>query len=177
MKMIKVVTKKIRMDYVNLFSPKAMMPGEGQKYSVCILIPKTDIETVSKINLAVEAAKRAGISLWGYEMPSNLKTPLRDGDLEKPNYEDYRGHYFLNAVSRRKPEVVNKKLVEIKEEEEVYSGCYGRVSINFYPFNWNDNKGVGCGLINVQKLEDGEPIGTSFSAEEDFGAEDGDKPW
>ena len=55
---------------------------------------------------------------------------------------------------------------------EVYSGCYGRLTLNFYAYNANGNKGVAAGLGNVQKLEDGEPLGGFTRAEDDFTAED-----
>jgi hypothetical protein len=164
----KVITGKIRMCYVNLFTPRAITEGEEPKYSLCVLIPKSDKETISKINSAVEEAKRAGAVLWGGKIPLSLKAPLRDADEEKPDAEEFAGHYFLNAISKLKPGVVNKNCQEITEEAQVYSGCYGRVSLNFYAFNQSENQGIGCGLQNVQKLMDGEVISGRTRAEDDF---------
>jgi hypothetical protein len=168
----KVVTGKIRMSYVNLFTARAMVEGQDPKYSLCVLIPKSDKETANKINSAIEAAKKAGASLWGGKIPTNLKTPLRNGDEERPDQEEYAGHYFLNATSKQKPGVVDKSLNEILDTTEVYSGCYGRVSLNFYAFNQAGNKGIGCGLQNVQKLADGESLAGRTRAEDDFDAVD-----
>lgn len=168
----KAVTGKIRMSYVNLFTARAMVEGQDPKYSLCVLIPKSDKETVNKINSAIDAAKKAGASLWGGKIPANLKTPLRDGDEERPDQEEYAGHYFLNATSKQKPGVVDKNLNEILDQTEVYSGCYGRVSLNFYAFNQAGNKGIGCGLQNVQKLADGESLAGRTRAEDDFDAVD-----
>lgn len=168
----KVVTGKIRMSYANLFTPRAMVEGQDPKYSLCVLISKSDKETVNKINSAIDAAKKAGASLWGGKIPTNLKTPLRDGDEERPDQEEYAGHYFLNATSKQKPGVVDKSLNEILDTTEVYSGCYGRVSLNFYAFNQAGNKGIGCGLQNVQKLADGESLAGRTRAEDDFDAVD-----
>ena len=107
---------------------------------------------------------------WGGKLPGNLKTPLRDGDAERADEaEEYVGMYFLNANSTQKPGIVDKDLNEILDNTEVYSGCYGRVSINFFPYNSAGNKGIGCGLQNVQKLADGEVLGGArASAEADF---------
>lgn len=164
----KVVTGKVRLSYVNIFEPRAIAEGQDKKYSLCILIPKSDVDTLRKIKTAVEAAKEAGKSLWGGKIPPNLKLPLRDGDVDRPDQPEYAGHYFLNASSKQKPGIVDKNVQPILDSTEVYSGCYGRVSINFFPFNQAGNKGVGCGLQNVQKLADGEPLGGRSRAEDDF---------
>jgi hypothetical protein len=163
----KVITNKVRLNFVNLFEPRAAAEGEEPRYSLSVLIPKSDFTTVSKIMEAVEEARKAGASLWGGKAPEALKTPLRDGDEERPEQLEYAGHYFLNASSKNKPGVVDKNLREILEASEVYSGCYGRVSLSFYPFSKALSKGIGCGLMNVQKLEGGEPLGRT-TPEEDF---------
>ena len=170
----KVVTGKIRMSYANLFEPRAIAEGQDAKYSLCILIPKSDTKTLQKIKAAVDAAKEAGKGSWGGKIPGGLKLPLRDGDTDRPDQEEYAGHYFLNANSKQKPGIVDKDVNPILDQSEVYSGCYGRVSINFFPFNSSGNKGVGCGLNNVQKLADGEPLGGRSRAEDDFGPVDDD---
>ena len=167
----KVVTGKVRFSYVNIFKARSFTPGQDEKYSICLLIDKKDKATLSKIKTAIEAAKRQGIAdKWGGKLPANLKLPLRDGDAERADEApEYEGMYFLNANSNQKPGIVDKDLNEILDPTEVYSGCYGRASINFFPFNSNGNKGIAVGLNNIQKLEDGEPLGaTRASAEEDF---------
>ena len=168
----KVVTGKIRMSYVNVFEPRAINDDQEKKYSLCVLIPKSDTQTLRKIKAAVDAAKQAGAGLWGGKIPPNLKLPLRDGDVDRPDQPEYAGHYFLNAGSKQKPGIVDKNVNPILDQSEVYSGCYGRVSLNFFPFNTKGNKGVGCGLQNVQKLADGEPLGGRSRAEDDFDAVD-----
>lgn len=173
----KVVTGKVRFSYVRVFEPWAGDDGQEPKYSVCVLIPKSDKETLRKIKAAIEAAKTAGASKWGGKIPPNLKTPLRDGDEERPDQEEFRGCYFLNANSRTKPGVVDAQLNPILDSTELYSGCYGRVSVNFYAFNTAGNKGIACGLNNLQKLADGDYLGGRSRPEDDFGpvsVEDGD---
>lgn len=169
----KVVTGKVRFCYVNVFEPTAMNEGDTPKYNICILIPKTDTKTLEKINKAIEAAKQAGkakLADKNGKIPSNLKLPLRDGDDERGDDPAFEDMYFINANSQRKPSIVDKELNPIMEKEEFYSGCYGRVSINFYAFNAS-SKGIAAGLNNLQKLEDGEMLAGGSTAEEDFGGD------
>jgi hypothetical protein len=163
----KVVTGVCRLSYLHAFEPQAIEDGAEKKYSVSVLIPKKDKETIKKINAAIEAAKKEGATKLG--KGGKLKLPLRDGDEERPDDEAYQGHYFISATSKQKPGVVDKDLNKIIDPEELYSGCYGRVSINFFAFNTSGNKGIGAGLNNIQKVKDGEPLAGRASAEEDFG--------
>lgn len=171
----KVTTGKIRLSYTHLFEPHAI-EGNEPKYSVSVIIPKTDTETLKAIKEATEQAKKDGASKWGGKVPPTLKTPLRDGDTERPDDEAYVNSYFLNANSKNKPGVVDANVQPILDATEVYSGCYGRLTLNFYAYSASGNKGIACGLGNVQKLADGEPLGGFTRAEDDFdsvgGAED-----
>lgn len=167
-KSTKIVTGKVRFSYVHVFQPWAGAEGQEPKYSVCVLIPKSDTQTVASIKAAIEAAKEAGKSLWGGKIPPNLRTPLRDGDAERSDQPEFQGHWFLNASSKQRPGVVDKQLNPILEPTEFYSGCYGRVSLNFYPYNQAGNRGIGVGLNNIQKLADGEPLGGRTRPEDDF---------
>ena len=172
----KVITGKERLSYVNIFTPTAMNEGDEPKYNLCILIPKTDTVTLDKIKKAIEAAKvegKAKLADKNGRIPANIKTPLRDGDEERPDDPACEGMYFINCSSRRKPGIVDLNLDPIMDKDEVYSGCYGRVSINFYAYNVN-SKGIACGLNNVQKLAEGERLSGGASADEDFG---GDNVW
>lgn len=170
----KVVTGKVRFSFPHLFQPHAISEGQEAKYSLCLLIPKSDTDTLRKIKAAVEAAKEAGKNLWNGKIPGGLKTPLRDGDVDRPDSPEYAGHYFLNANSKQKPGIVDKNVNPILDQSEVYAGCYGRASVNFYPFSVSGNKGVACGLNNVQKLADGEPLAGRSKAEDDFDAAEDD---
>jgi hypothetical protein len=164
----KIITGKIRLAYANLFTARIISEGQEPKYSLCVLIPKGDKSTIDKINSAIEVAKVSGKAILGDTTNLDFKTPLRDGDEERPDQNEYVGHYFLNATSKQKPGIVDKSLNEIVDSTKVYSGCYGRVSLNFYAFNQGGNKGIGCGLQNLQKLAEGEPLSTRCAAEEDF---------
>lgn len=167
----KVVTGKVRFSYVNIFKSRAFQADQDAKFSICLLIPKEDKATLKKIKAAIDEAIQEGISSkWNGKKPANVKLPLRDGDEERADEApEYAGMMFLNANSTQKPGIVDKDLNEILDPDEVYSGCWGRASINFYPFSVNGNKGIGVGLNNVQKLKDGEHLGAArASAESDF---------
>ena len=171
----KVVTgMNTRLSYAHLFEPVSINGG-AEKYSVSVLIPKDDKATIEKIEKAVYAAIEEGIAKFGGKKPNKgaIKLPLRDGDIERDD-EAYKGHYFVNANSLTAPQVVDTQLNPILDKSEVYSGCYGRVSLSFYAFNSNGNKGVACGLNNVQKVRDGEPLGGRTTAADDFGTLDDD---
>ena len=170
---MKVITgKDTRWSYCNVWEPKAINGGTP-KFSVSLLIPKTDTVTVKKIKAAIEAAYREGEAKLkgnGKTVPplTAIKTPLRDGDAERPDDPAYAGHYFLNANSATAPGIVDADCQPILTRSEVYSGVYGRASISFYAFNSSGNRGIACGLNNLQKLRDGEPLGGRASAESDF---------
>ena len=93
--------------------------------------------------------------------------PLRDGDTERDD-EAYKNSFFVNANSTTAPQIVDRSVQPILDRSEVYSGCYARVSVNFYAFNSNGNRGIACGLGNIQKVRDGEPLGGKSSAADDF---------
>ena len=171
----KVITgKNTRLSYFHGWEPTSINGGP-ERYSVSVLIPKDDKETVKAINDAVDAAIEEGIAKFGGKKPNKaaIKLPLRDGDTERED-EAYAGHWFINANSKTAPQIVDKAVKPILDRDEVYSGCYARVSLNFYAFNSNGNKGIACGLGNIQKIRDGEPLGGRSSATDDFSIEEDD---
>lgn len=166
----RVVTGEVRLSYANIFEAKTIQSGKP-KYSVSLIIPKPDTETLAKIERAIDAAIDAGIGKFGGKRPNKaaLKLPLRDGDIERDD-EAYANSMFVNTNSTTPPQVVGTDLQPILAASEVYSGSYARVSISFYAFNTNDNRGIACALEDIQKLRDGEPLGGNcISAEADFG--------
>ena len=170
---MKVITgPKTRWSYANVWEPKSINGGTP-KYSVSLIIPKSDTKTVKRIQTAIQAAYEEGqgkLKGNGRTVPalSALKTPLRDGDTERPDDPAYADSYFINANSASAPGIVDVERQPIIDRSEVYSGVYGRASINFYAFNSNGNKGIACGLNNLQKIRDGEPLGGKSSAADDF---------
>ncbi|MCR4877031.1 MAG: DUF2815 family protein [Clostridiales bacterium] len=175
----KVITgKNTRFSYCSVWEPKSINGGEP-RYSVSLLIPKSDTETVERIRSAIQEAYRSGESTLkgknGSVPPmSAIHMPLRDGDTDRPDDPAYAGCWFINAKSSTAPGIVDAARRPILDRSEVYSGCYGRASINFFAFNSNGNRGIACGLNNLQKLRDGDSLGGRASAEADFAGLDDD---
>lgn len=166
----KVITGKCRLSYAHIWEP-ASINGSDPKFSACILIPKSDKVTLQAVRTAVDTAIQEGVkSKWQGKKPAKLKLPLRDGDEERPDDEAFKDCWFLNANANadRQPGIVDLARKEIKNHNEVYSGCYCRFSINFYPFSTRGNNGVGVGLNHVQKVCDGERLAGGSRAEDDF---------
>lgn len=176
---MKVITgPRTRWSYVNVWEPKSIN-GSNPKYSVSLIIPKDDIVTVEKIKKAIQAAYEEGANKLkgnGKSVPpfAAIKSPLRDGDVERPDDPEYANSYFINSNNSQKPGIVDADRQPIITRSEVYSGVYGRASINFYAFNTNGNKGIACSLNNLQKISDGEPLGGHASAESDFASDEDD---
>ena len=170
----KVVTGTVRLSYEHVWEPASIHGGE-EKYSASLIIPKSDKATVNAIQKAVDAAIEEGLAKFGGKKPNKaaLKLPLRDGDTERED-EAYKDSYFLNANSTTAPQVVDRAVRPILDRSEVYSGCYIRASLSFYAFNTNGNKGIACGLNNVQKVKDGESLCGRTNAADDFSALDGE---
>ena len=173
----KVITGICTFSYLNCWEPKIMSEGGKPKYSVSLVIPKSDVKTVDKINAAVKAAYEEGLSKLkgnGKSAPalSTLKTPLRDGDLERPDDDVYKDCWFINANSATAPGVVDADRQPILDRSEMYSGVKGRASINLYAYNVNGNRGIAAGLNNLQKISDGTPLGGKSRAEDDFQTSD-----
>lgn len=185
----KVLIGVVRFSYCHLFSPDSINGGDP-KYSVSLIIPKSNTKLVETVKQAIRNAYDYGLRAKWNGKATGWKNPLRDGDEDRPDDEAYKDAYFINASSNRKPEVVKpgtvngkRTVVAITDEEEVYSGCFGYASVNFYPFAASGNKGVAAGLNNVLKTKDGDYLGGRVSAESEFGElaggleeEDGDLP-
>lgn len=174
----KVIIANARLSYANIFEPKAF-EGQEPKYSVSLIIPKSDKETIALIEQAIDNALSSGKEkYWSGKTPKNLKMPLRDGDEERDD-EAYQDSYFINASSKQAPQVVGLERDKATGkpiplgEDDVYSGCYANVSINFYPYN-NVSKGIAAGLNNIQKCAEGKPLSGKASASDDFDFEDVD---
>lgn len=166
-----IVTDTVRLSYVHLFEPYAQDANDDEKYSCVLLIPKSDTKTLRRIKDAIDAAAEQGKNTkFGGKIPNNLQTTLHDGDeegdLEKnPEYE---GHMYMSVSSRQKPGIVDKNVQPILDSTEVYSGCYARVQIGAFPYDYKGKKGVSFGLNHVQKVRDGEMLGGRTRAEDAF---------
>ena len=165
----RVITNEIRASYVHVAEPQSVNGGK-EKYSMSVIIPKSDKETLSLINQAIDQAITDGITKFGGKRPNKaaLKLPLRDGDVERDD-EAYQDAFFINCNSDDAPQVVDANRRQV-DPKIIYSGCYCRVSISFYAFSKNGNRGIAAGLGNIQFVRDGEPLGGGhISAADDFG--------
>lgn len=164
----KIVTGIVRLSYANVWEPRSINGGT-EKYSVSLIIPKSDTETINSINAAIDAAIQEGAHKFGGKIPNRaaLRIPLRDGDTERDD-EAYKGCWFVNANSTTAPQIVDQRVRPILERCEIYSGVYARVSLGFYAFNSNGNRGVACGLGNIQKVRDGQVLGGKSNAADEF---------
>ena len=169
----KVLTGEVRLSYANLTAPRAIQPGQEEKYSVTLLIPKTDAATKADIDASIRAAYEDGVSKkWGGARPQP-KIIIHDGDGLRPSGlpfgDECKGHWVLTASTKNKPQVVGIDNINCElAPSDIYSGMYGRVTINFFPYDTAGSKGVGCGLGNVLKTRDGEPLSGGASAASDF---------
>ena len=169
----KVLTGEVRLSYVNLVTPREAQAGGKPKYSVTLLIPKTDHDTIADITTSMSKAYDEGVTKkWGGAKPS-VKMIMHDGDKLRPSGvpfgEECKGHYVITASSVMKPQVVGMDNINCElAPTDIYSGMYARVTLNFYPFDTAGNKGIGCGLGNVMKTRDGEPLAGGASAASDF---------
>lgn len=163
-----------RISFANIWEPKSIN-GSEEKYSVSCLIPKSDKATLAKIHKAIEAAKEdAKGKKWGGKIPPNIKLPMHDGDIDRPDDENYAGHMYFNATSKDAPQIVDRKVQPILDPMECGSGDYCNVSVNFYGFAASGNKGIAAGLGNIQKVKDGERLAGRASAASDFTEVEGD---
>ena len=170
----KVVTGTVRLSFPALFEAVSFEDGPA-KYSVMLLIPKSEKTTIKKIRDAEEQAKKNGVSSkWGGKTPKEVKSIIKDGDETADEFPERKDMWVMTVRSDRRPQVVDSKLNPIMDPSEIYSGVYGRVSINAYPYKYMGNTGVSFGLNNVQKVADGESLGGAARAEEDFTVLDDD---
>lgn len=158
----KVVTPKFRVSFPQLFEPRAAAEGQEPKYSITMLFDED-----ADLSELKESIKEAVREKWGDKPPKNLRNPIRDqGEKEYDGY--IKGRPFIRASSKLRPGVVDAQVQPILEPSEVYPGCYARASVRAFAYDVAGNRGVAFGLLNVQKLADGEPLGTRTRPEDDF---------
>lgn len=162
----RVITGVARGSYMRVFEA-----DENGKYSASVIIPKSDKDTIARVNKAIENAITAGIaSKFGGSRPKKLEISFKDGDLERED-EAYENSMYISAKSNRQPQVVDTQVQPILDQDEVYSGAYYKFALTFYPYNFEGKKGVACALDNIQKIKDGDALGGArHKAEDDFEA-------
>ncbi len=156
-------TGKVKLIGSHVFRPASLHIPDvpiRPEYSATFLIPKSDTKTVSEIKCAIDSIlkERKGTS-------QDTWMPLRDGDEMNPFGIVNPAHancYVLSAKSSKKPKIVDLENKEITDESKIYPGCFVRLILRFYPFDFEPwgplLYGVGCLLNAIQKIEDAEPI-------------------
>ena len=167
----KVVTGKVRFSFCNIWEPKEPQGGGEPKYSETLLIPKSDTVTLEKIKTAMAEARENFVKKNGANsLPVKPNHTMHDGDGQRPGGEDFgpecKGCYVITVSNKSKPVIVDNMRNPVVDPGEVYSGCYGRAAINFYGYSKSGNKGISASLLSIQKLHDGEPFGTTGSADD-----------
>jgi hypothetical protein len=168
-----ITTGKVRLSYLNVFEPKPSTIGGDPKYSVTLLIPKTDTQTYNAVMTAMQAAIDAAMpKLWDGQRPPILNLPLHDGDGGRPSDglpygDECKGHWVMTASSVTQPLIIHPDMSRIIDKTEIYSGMYACVSAAFFGYA-TGKKGIGCGLNNIMKVADGEPLGGRTTPEQDF---------
>lgn len=175
-----ITINNVRFSYCNLFQPKppATDPTGTPKYSVTVLVPKTDTVAKAAIDTAVQQAIEAGVTgKWGGVRPPVPHICVHDGDGVRPSDgspfgAECRGMWVFTASSTQAPFVVDSQVQNIIDPTQVYSGMWGNVNVNFFAYNAGGKKGIGCGLNGVQKIRDDEALGgTRVTAQDAFQAE------
>lgn len=163
---------EIRFSYLNAFTPTVAKGATEPKYSTAILIPKTEKGIIEKIKQIQNSLKAEVAASNGGKLPTGFKIPMKDGDAlnadgEREKDDNYKGMYYFNCSSKTKPTILDKNRQPILNSEEVYSGMWGYVNVNFYTFN-NVSRGIGVGLNHIMKTRDDEPFASRVSADEAF---------
>ena len=168
-----MTTGEVRLSYAHLYDPYSNNGGDP-KYSVTVLMPKTDVQAKARLDAAFEAAKQKGIAeKWNGVLPPVVASAIHDGDGVRPNGEPFgaecKGHWVFTASSKNPVSLVDASMNPIVQKGELYSGCYARVCVSLFPYNSNGKRGIGIGLEAVQKLRDGDPLGGGVSVADAFG--------
>lgn len=173
-----ITISDVRFSYCNLFQPKAPVnnPNGEPKYSVTILIPKTNAQAKALIDQEIQKAIDAGVSSkWNGQRPPMPAIPIHDGDGPRPSDgaafgAECKGMWVMTASAKNAPFVVDRQVQPIINATDVYSGMWGNVNVTFFPYANAGKKGVGCGLNGVQKVRDDTPLVSRVTAQEAFSA-------
>ena len=171
----RIQLRNVRLSYANIWRPVA--PANDQKaepkFSTALLIDKRDKKNMGMLSKAIKAATEEGKAKLGRINPKKFDRGVRDGDDkfvgddEDTILDGYEGMWYINAKAGENypPQIVDNRRREITDESKVYSGCYANVFVELFAYNSQGNQGIGFGLLGIQKVADGEPLGSTFSSD------------
>lgn len=169
-----------RLSYITVFTPKPPFnkPDGDLKYSVTVLLPKSNVQAKATLDAAINAAIAEGpAKCWNGVIPPQPAISVHDGDGPRPSDgspfgPECKGMWVFTASCKadRPPFVVDANVQPIMQQSEIYSGVYGNVNISCFPYANTGKKGIGIGLNGIQKTRDGEPLGNTVTAQEAFTA-------
>jgi hypothetical protein len=159
----------VRIAFARLFEPKLNQSKTAEEYSVCIILDPENPTTQA----LQEAVDDVATEKWGEKAVSllekgRLRDPIHDGDDMESGGEAFAGKLYCNAKSRRAPQIVDRKVQPIIDQDEIYSGCYCNITVSLYAYDKPENKGIGIGLNNIQLIKRGERLSGAPDAEEEF---------
>lgn len=164
----------VRASFQHLLQASAFPGSDDLKYSMCALVDKGDKETIAVIEQAIKNAEAQGVEKYGDKFAKAKKhNPLHDGDAEKEGQPGYENCIYFNCSNRQQPRVLDALTGEVAQETDIYSGMYGTLIVNCYPyFNTAATCGVSISLMGFQKTADGEVLGGSRVSDSDFDDDD-----
>lgn len=159
----RIKTPVFRVSFPSVFEPASFEGEQSDNYEITMLFDEdADLSELKK------AAKKCAREKWGKKLPKKLHNPFRDGE-EREDTEGYgSGVTFVKAISKRKPQIVDKQRNKLDSPEDFYAGCYAIATVSPFAFEVKGNKGISFGLGNILKVDDGEPFGFSSDPMEDF---------
>jgi len=167
---MKILLKKVRISYANIFDAKAFESGPA-KFSASYLFPK-DHPCVAQIKAAInDVAKEK----WGPKADAVLKTInaagkglLHDGDSKES--DGYAGNLFINASSDKRPSIVDKDGTTqlVRADGRPYSGCYVNAYIQLWAQDNQYGKRINASLAGIQFHSHGAAFGASDSTPDEF---------
>jgi hypothetical protein len=162
---VKVTTPKFRVSFPTVFEARENPLNGKMEYSIVMLFDKDSVD----LSQLKKAAHDVALEKFGDKLPTlKLRSPFRDGDEEKPERPEFKNQIFMTVKSTQRPGVVDEAVQPILDQSQFYAGCYARATISAFAYDRMGNKGVSFGLINLQKMNDGEPLTNRISAEDDF---------
>lgn len=169
-----IITPVFRVSYPYVFEARFNQLSKKQEFTITMLFDKKtakdDLKELKTLCGQITVEK------FGPSIPPGFRSPFKDGDednakkksLGKPVNESQKGMIVVVSKSQYMPGLVDQKKQPIINKDEFYGGCYARAQVNIYAYSKAGNSGVNLGLLHLQKVKDGEPLGNRTRPEDAF---------